>query len=414
MLLVGLRSRWDFFVTGIRGKWTYYGAILGLVVTVIGVPLGFRFGLPLVLNLAGLVLSIALLLPEWMRTRRSEDIAILEIPDADFRPAETDGEIVDVGREVAIRWSELDALLPTTPIACAFNAQRRTRLPRRVSRYAYRILEVRGRQKAMFNGQVVRQDTDLTPNLVREGGVVELSRTDYFTAICTNYLAGYRIVDPGHQVELEGNSLFLRKGRLVPLSQGMLANLIGVSTIAFTTDNKLALVYQDSHSVSSPGLTAPSGSGSVDLRDVHTQGAERSLSRFVTAAMERELAEECHLRYAEIGSTILLGYFRWLSKGGKPEYLGLTFLTRTSEELYGRRVRVVESPYVQQIVFDCTVDFTALMSDVPPVQCLEHRYRDAISMPLHMALLALREALRRNDEVAASLQARFAVRPPRR
>ena len=111
--------------------------------------------------------------------------------------------------------------------------------------------------------------------------------------------------------------------RLKDLSTSFTNNSIGVSTIAITSDNYLILWYQNRKAQQSAGLIAPTGSGSVDFKDLDT--TEYSLITTICDAMERELSEESKINRKIISmSTHCLGFFRWGSRAGKPEFLGIT------------------------------------------------------------------------------------------
>src|SRR5206468_1072685 len=149
----------------------------------------------------------------------------------------------------------------------------------------------------VFNGRLVRQDDDLTADLLRRpDSSITLSTTNYFSLLLTNYMSqGIRnnttrqwiqhpreLVDDGH-------------GSLRALSESQLANPIGVSTLAFTTDGKVAVILQSASNNSSAGELAPSGSGSLDLRDVpRRRGDQQRLVDVMTHGMQRELCEEAN------------------------------------------------------------------------------------------------------------------------
>jgi hypothetical protein len=78
---------------------------------------------------------------------------------------------------------------------------------------------MRAKSQSIFNGSLVRQDTDLTAELLSTGDTVNLSRTDYFSMICSNYLTGWRVLDRRTGSELvDGAELFLRDDRMIPLA----------------------------------------------------------------------------------------------------------------------------------------------------------------------------------------------------
>jgi hypothetical protein len=301
-------------------------------------------------------------------------------------------------------WDDIDDALPNSTAVCHWQSKQ-TQLPTRISHVAHEIVASRAKSQNIFNGPLVRQDVDLTAELLRTGGTVLLSRTDYFSLLCTNYLTGWRVTERQTGSELiDGGKLFLRDGELISLATSSQANVIGVSTLAFTTDGKMLLTVQGTRSASEPGLFAPPGSGSVDLQDIRRlHNGERVLVEFIACAMQRELVEESNIHYGDIAWTEVLGYFRWINKGAKPEYVGVTLLKLSSDELAGRDVRIVETPFVQRLEFDCGLDLVELRKNPQSLSALGHRFRGNVSMPLYVSIRALGRALARNDDVARRL-----------
>lgn len=128
-------------------------------------------------------------------------------------------------------------------------------------------------------------------------------------------------------------------------------NEIGISTLGFTNDNYLIIWTQNRSSQSSEGLLVPTGSGSCDWND----RVNDDFKRTILNAMQRELWEEnggktLAENYHIIGETILLGFFRWIIKGGKPEFVGITKLNKDlidigveKKEVFGRREYPISS-----------------------------------------------------------------------
>ena len=235
---------------------------------------------------------------------------------------------------------------------------------------------------------------------------MRLGCTDYYALLCSNYLFGWRVLDRATgALNLDGSLLpYGEGGRLLPLSESRLANAIGVSTLALTKDRRLVLAWQQPEGEAGPGgLAAPAGSGSVDLVDVDDIPPGAKLTDFISSAMRRELMEESHLSPSHLGKTRVLGYFRWLNRGGKPEYVGLTELTVSSDDLVDTDVRLVETPYVQGLTLDCRIDLHLLRRDPDSLDCLPDDVAAAASMPLYMCLRALGIALQRDDDLYGHL-----------
>jgi len=158
---------------------------------------------------------------------------------------------------------------------------------------------------------------------------------------------------------------------------------------------------------SSASLWAPSGSGSVDLRDMRALKARsQRLRDVIAAAMVRELVEESHVTARDIEWTEVLGYFRWLTKGGKPEYVGVTRLRLASEDFANRRVRLTETPFVDSILASFEIDLDLLAANPDRPTALLRAFRPHTSMPLYVCVRALGYRLRADPGLAGRLAGR--------
>lgn len=409
LVFVSWRSRWDFYRVGLRGQWRYLLTWLGFLVGIGGLaytPVELSIGF--LLAAVGIVLSIISLYPEWTGMRRGKVHAVKEKKPPNFSRIITFPglDVVknpsDLG-EIAVVDPAVDEALVTTSAECSWSP-RRVPLTTRISKYTYDIMREKW-TATTFNDNLVRQDTDLTRDLLVQNGVVHLSPTDYYSLLCTNYMANWRVIERESRQEFPGYTLMVdRQKRLLPLDQNELANVIGVSTLAFTRDGDLALVRQGNQAHSSEGLWAPAGSGSADHQDLKILRRRREpLKEFVARAMRRELMEECRLKETELGETVVLGYFRWINKGGKPEYVGVTRLSVHSHELLERRVRLDEVHYVKHVDTK-EIDLARLRSTPDKLLCLPVPVRKEVSTPLYMALRALGHALARGDSRAQQLE----------
>lgn len=112
---------------------------------------------------------------------------------------------------------------------------------------------------------------------------------------------------------------------------------IGVSTLLITSDKEpYSVVFRQSNSsAQGPGKLVSSGSGSIDFADFR-EGED--LRKVVIRAAERELFEETKLEETikdknwEI-KTRILGYYRDMERGGKPEFCCVTEIDVPKEAL---------------------------------------------------------------------------------
>ena len=222
---------------------------------------------------------------------------------------------------------------------------------------------LRGGQIA-FNGPVVRLGSDLTPATLQSGRVI-LQRATYFDGECSNELSHRRLRARGEDepaIDFTAQYLCDGAGHLRELAQSRLANIVGISTLAFTRDERLVVVTQSLQSGASRQLIAPSGSGSLEPKDVRTHlidGAACRLRTVLVTGMERELFEECNLPPKTRRATELTGFARWMHRGAKPEFFGLTWLDIESEAIAERGVHRRERAYTQDLR-TVRVDFDAL------------------------------------------------------
>ncbi|MGN0441389.1 MAG: hypothetical protein ACI4FO_01655 [Acutalibacteraceae bacterium] len=112
------------------------------------------------------------------------------------------------------------------------------------------------------------------------------------------------------------------------------SNEIGVSTLAITSDGYLFLQRQGSKADSSTGLLVPSGSGSADWKDYHEGYKFNDIIMFAT---NRELSEEIGFGNKKTDDIILkskiIGMFRWMNFGAKPEFVSLSLLKIALNEI---------------------------------------------------------------------------------
>lgn len=109
------------------------------------------------------------------------------------------------------------------------------------------------------------------------------------------------------------------------VAESGMADHIGVSTLLVTRDRKLLFWNQADGVQQSRNRFVSTGSGSADWRDVSFHGGTASLTETLVRAMERELREESLQPGQRMQcATQVVGYFRWVDRGGKPEFVGVT------------------------------------------------------------------------------------------
>lgn len=125
------------------------------------------------------------------------------------------------------------------------------------------------------------------------------------------------------------------KRHLYNLGEKYTSNECGVTTLLILPNNRICLWAQNRMAQCSSGLLVASGSGSADWNDCKKFiGDKDGLRQAVITGMERELWEESNgtrasqkKAFLDKVETRITGYFRWLKKGGKSEFVGLSRLT---------------------------------------------------------------------------------------
>jgi len=167
----------------------------------------------------------------------------------------------------------------------------------------------------------------------------------YFDTYLTNLTAGKTLEDGITGKKLSSMDTFIKSDKLTGISADDYNNEIGISTIGITEDNYIVFWIQNSRALSSENLIVPTGSGSCDYYD----DIDNDFIRTIKNAMERELLEESLTKFDKKGrskyieGTLLLGYFRWIKKAGKPEFVGITKLKLSYVELESNNKEVRKS-----------------------------------------------------------------------
>lgn len=180
--------------------------------------------------------------------------------------------------------------------------------------------------------------TEIDSDFVSGSKPAVLQRTRYFYDRTTNNVLDRDIVSPTGVRAPRGRDLFISDDeRLIRLEDAAASNQLGGSTLLIDQSRTVYLTHQTSTSAESPGLLAPTGSGSFDLACYQRRAAKRphlSFESFCRGEIERELFEETDLEFGELDlRTILIGFGRCLYRGGKPDMYAVSALRRTSVEM---------------------------------------------------------------------------------
>lgn len=146
-------------------------------------------------------------------------------------------------------------------------------------------------------------------------------KSHYFDYLGTNYLMD-AMLPTGRSLR---DTVHVER-KLEPLESSLLANHIGVSTLAFTEDDYLLLPVRSQEKVGIwQGLLMPSISGATSFDDDIRSG--------LASAWMREGRDELRLENSEFGKAVFLGITRELLRGGKPEAFFATQISLTREQV---------------------------------------------------------------------------------
>jgi hypothetical protein len=165
---------------------------------------------------------------------------------------------------------------------------------------------------------------------------VEFQKTRYFFDRTTNSVLNRDVWSRLREQRVaRGRDYFISEdNRLIRLEQAGASNQLGGSTLMVDQSRQVHLTMQTSTSAESPDLLAPSGSGSFDLFRYQTLVARQpnlTFQEFCRSEIERELFEETALVANTLElKTFLIGFGRFLYRGGKPEIFAVSALRRST------------------------------------------------------------------------------------
>jgi hypothetical protein len=282
----------------------------------------------------------------------------------------------------------------TSRVGRMLGQPRNFKLPPGVREFERYILLGQERDSIIFNEKKIRIAIDLSEESITHGPVI-IERTTYFDSLCTNDLTEWALQlrdAPSVPNALLGVDVVSNNHILRDLSERMLSNHVGGSTLAFTLDDYLVIQRQTKNNVQSAGRAAPSGSGSLRWKD--TKSAS-TVQDFVKTGLERELVEETGVSKNSRAhvSLEILGAVRHAHRGGQVEFYGIARLpiqwnevrTKGGEHLYVFDRRPLKCP------LDNPVE---LAEEISRWYMEELPVNGPISFPLEVSVMMLLDALK--------------------
>ncbi|MGO2633337.1 MAG: hypothetical protein ACTH9H_06225 [Galactobacter sp.] len=363
--------------------------------------------LPPAVGLTLAIISIALLVVEVRKHRQEvsrmeisqrgfDDYADVENATKDVDGQEfmrvTNGHVVmDYGVSKAIANDAVDAEIGTTSyvappeirdLGAAYRRQRLT-------------------QGATYNGHVLGLNSDArrADGSVKNAWTTEPAR--YWDHLGSDIMATQDVLIGGELAPYSGRSLYIdRTGNPRDFGSSWLLNGMGTSVLAITSDHKFVLVQQSPKNESSKGLIAPSGSGSLEIRD-YRGNSSLPVSQLTANGAFRELSEETGILESEISDYAFLGFARWLEKAAKPELLCLALLTVSSDEVRRRPVPAADKQYTKGRSF---IRIPETVGDWNYENVLENFAKSSMAINASRISVPLELSLRFACEAAADLE----------
>lgn len=239
---------------------------------------------------------------------------------------------------------------------------------------------------ARFNGHLMRLATEPTVSQLEQGDI-QIQHARYFDGECSNEAWKYELQKRGINQELIKDYVFNDNGNIKALHESELANIIGVTILAVTSDGYAVFVRQAKINAVAPDHFATTGSGSITRDNLHDFLAQQSDYRQIPfyrlrrkfrllsvdqlyrepisfidlmfASMYQRMVEESGIdrdpvrakerltldNVVDSASFRCTGYFRWMARAAKPEFSGLVRLriSKASIEAGFRMSTLVDS-----------------------------------------------------------------------
>jgi hypothetical protein len=404
-LVPRLRARYDYAFFQLSNEWplmlSVFGVILGAV-TILPSSVGIVLGaIAFVLGLGAFLRDVHELRRRWADYEFTAIAA--PFPTATIKPPAAYPVPVYLyvpNRGTALVSDPVDEALASQPMHAQLDEEL-YHLPKPLKGSARYVLPKMNYGRLVYNGKIIGMRGDPLPPGSSPTPPIRLHIARFFDGQCSNEMCTLQVTHRSGERDFDPRTELLTSanGQLNTLAESTLADGIGISTIAFTADSALVVTRQTSRNIASPQLLAPSGSGSLDPRDLAPASTgrprqEEILQDIVRRGMERELQEETGIRQDEICRTEVIGFARWLERGARPEFFGVTQLSATARDLKEQRRLTSDERLYTDGTFTLTVDLPELGRDLAGgtdllnSPSLPQKIKEQGSLPLLLALRA--------------------------
>ncbi|WP_277471890.1 MULTISPECIES: hypothetical protein [unclassified Paenibacillus] len=300
--------------------------------------------------------------------------------------------------EYVLYSDDIDHYLRTTEIRLTLHTRKYAQVRKRIKKEGdallsflrYNFYRSLNKGQHFYNEQKLCLSTDISLN----NNEVECHKGSYFDTYLTNIISMQKLIEAENPERAVFDG---RRGYPYSLSAGILKlcsikdacvnNEIGVSTLAFTKDGYLVLWNQNALAQSSGAMLVPSGSGSADWEDI--EGA--SFTKSIQKGMSRELKEESTLNRLsadDIGETRIVGFFRWVRKAGKPEFVGITKMKVDWLDINPETTEVARISHADNKTITSLEQLSTTLAEI--------KNSPNISVPLYMNINALERYIARD------------------
>lgn len=339
-LKVSFRNRIDYFRYGHKigyiNLWTIFIDLLLLLYTILDYQtLAQADNLVVLLFLIFTIVwqAVGFFMDFHHYTRRTDDYfnlhtamdgAVLKINDR--IKAIYDAEPHDFGETRLIFSTQINAVLQSdVPIRVLLSPGKEKKVTRYIRTYRDLLLPfLNGKWHQMRHGSFYNErKLCMASEFTESKGAynVLVCRGNYYNSYLTNFIYAKKLShQSGWKILPPVNSSNYPIGRL---EDSFMSNHIGISTLALTADGYVILLCHNNKALTATDQLTPSGSGSVDFRDLR---ADADFRATLLAAAERELCEETNIAAVRIEKTSITGFYRDLGRGGKPEFCCVTYL----------------------------------------------------------------------------------------
>lgn len=269
----------------------------------------------------------------------------------------------------------------------------------------YKNILLNQHKASLKNNQEFRNDEKISmdQSIYLDKPDIDVFKSCYFLSYLTNDLVMKKIYDISNNVERIKKHHHIEfindddlKQQIKSINELDFSNHIGVNVLGITKDGFMQLWVQSTKALRSMGLLAPTGSGSLDYKDfdlLYKVNKEVFLKELIISGMKRELLEESHSVNELLDETFIkeikvIGYYRWVGKGGLPAFLGVAKLSVNQNKIKPN----ISEVYIQD---DLETKFPAhdLPSLKKSIEKLLNNYKVYLSVPLYANLISLKNAI---------------------